>query len=99
METPPSDNDGNLEVIRTLASSEYHKQAKTLSDLVYTKSVYMNGKKLSGVQSVNIDYDIERPTTRVTISMVIKRDSLKIESDKISFEEASYAAGEPAKGN
>ena len=97
METPPQDNEINLEVVRGLASSEYHKQAKTQSDLVYTKSVYMNGRRLAGVQSVNIDYDIEHPTTRVTISMVIKRDSLKIEADKISFDEVTYdATKEPA---
>lgn len=97
METPPQDASSNLEIVRVLAHNPEYTQVKTQSDLVYTKAVYMNGKKLSGVQSINIDYDIERPTTRVTVSMVVKRDSLKIEADKISFDEVTYdAPKEPA---
>jgi len=97
METPPQDASSNLEIVRVLTHNPEFAQVKTQSDLVYTKAVYMNGKKLSGVQSINIDYDIERPTTRVTVSMVVKRDSLKIEADKISFDEVTYdAAKEPA---
>lgn len=92
METPPQDDSNNLEIVRVLTNNPEYAQVKTQSDLVYTKAVYMNGKKLSGVQSVNVNYDIERPTTRVTISMVVKRDSLRIETDKISFDEVSYDA-------
>ena len=87
METPSPDPEEIVEVVRHFTSDPELKNTKTLSDLVYTKSIYINGHKLSGVQSVNIDYDISRPITLVTISMAVKRDSLKIESDKISFDE------------
>ena len=60
---------------------------KTKSDIVLTKSVYMNGKKLAGVQSVNIDYDIDKIVTQVHLTMVVKRDSIQITENKISFDE------------
>lgn len=88
-ELVPKDPETILEIVRTFPLNPEEVPA-TRSDLVFTKSVYMNGKKLSGVQSIKLDYDIERPTTLVTVSMVVKRDSIKINSDKIMFDEVNF---------
>ncbi len=62
------------------------KQPKTLTDLAITKSVYMNGRKFGGVHRIQVDYDISSPNTKVHLTLTIKKDSLKIEDNKISFD-------------
>lgn len=68
----------------------------TRCDSVYSKSVYFNGKKLSGVQAINISYDIADVVTLVTVKFAIKRDSLQITKDKVSFEEVAHASKKSA---
>lgn len=63
---------------------------RTKSDLVINKTLYFNGKKLSGVQRVEFDYDINKAVTVAKVHMVIKRGSLKISDDTISFDEVAY---------
>lgn len=63
---------------------------KTKSDVVLTKTVYLNGKKLSGVQAINLDYDINKVVTQVHVTMVAKRDSIKVTDDAISFNEVNF---------
>ena len=64
---------------------------ETIADVVFTKSVFMDGKKLGGVQGIDIRYRLEdKGLTKVVIEMCIKRDSLEITPDKISFKSTSY---------
>lgn len=71
--------------------------AKTISDLVIGKSLVMNGDKIGGVSRFMVDYDVENTVTKVTMTMVIKRDSLKIEPRRISFDTVSLKKAEPVK--
>jgi len=66
------------------------KKLKTGCDNVFNKVVYFNGKKIGGVQSVDIEYDITKATTRVNISMVVANNSIVIKEDEISFDEVNY---------
>jgi len=60
--------------------------SNTRSDLVIGKCLVMNGEKLGGVSRFMVDYDVDNTVTKVTMTMVIKRDSLKIEPNRISFD-------------
>lgn len=59
---------------------------KTVCDLVYNKSVIVNGKKLGGCTAVTVCWDIDHAPTQVTLKCVIKKDSLVVTKDTISFD-------------
>lgn len=56
------------------------------SDVAFTKRLFINGKQVTSCQNVILDFDISEPITKVTCVFVIKKDSLKIEDHKISFD-------------
>jgi len=59
---------------------------KTSVDVVFKKQIYMNGKQLSGVQSVTLKYDTIETVTKVIVEFIPKKNSVKIHDNKISFE-------------
>ena len=61
---------------------------KVISDMTYPKTIRMDGEKLPGVQSFDINYDIEKAVTIVTIRMTVARESIKIEGNDIEFKTA-----------
>lgn len=73
---------------------------KTKSDQVMNKVIMFNGKKLGGVQSLNLEYNIENAKTLVTVTMAIKRDSFKVSNEGedgkqiVSFESPDFNGGE-----
>ena len=58
----------------------------TKCDLAISRSLVMNGTKLPGVSKFMVDYDVDQTITKVTMVMCIKKNSLKVSSDTISFE-------------
>ena len=60
--------------------------ANTKCDVAFGRVLIMNGEKLGGVSRFMMDYDVDNTVTKVTMTMVIKRDSLKIEPNRISFD-------------
>lgn len=51
---------------------------KTKADNVYNKALFVDGKKVGGVQQVNVDFNIKKGLTFVTLRMAIKRNSFKV---------------------
>jgi len=58
--------------------NELELQPHTISDLVTSKVVYIDGKKVGGVLGLNIGCDIENIQTTVTVRFAIKNGSLHI---------------------
>ena len=65
------------------------KKLKTKADIAINKNLFFNGKKLSGVQSFHIQYDVTKAITLAHISMAIKNNSFKINGNNIYFEEVA----------
>lgn len=59
---------------------------KTLLDTVFTKTVYIDGKKMGCCTRVVIDCDVAERQTEVTVTFVIAKNSLRISDNKISFD-------------
>jgi hypothetical protein len=53
----------------------------TFCDLVTSKSIYVDGKKVGGIQSMHIEFDIDKPSLQTIVSLrfAIKRGSLHID--------------------
>ena len=63
---------------------------ETVADTSFSKTLFINGKKIPGCQRVNIDVDVsdrnEVLLTRVTCTFTIAKDSLSIEDNCIRFD-------------
>jgi hypothetical protein len=62
------------------------KHPDTKCDLAAFKTVRMNGMKLGGVSAVSINYDMDKQVTEVVLKMAIKKESMKIDGDSVSFD-------------
>lgn len=67
---------------------------QTQADIVTSKQVWIDGKKVGGVQRLEVDLDLRDANllTKVTVTFVVKRNSLHIEDiegkpglQKVSF--------------
>lgn len=74
------------------------KEHVSILDSVMNKSVYMNGKKLSGVQAVSLEYDIDKIVTKIHLTMYARNGSIEVTDTKISFNEVAHVP-ESNKGN
>lgn len=72
---------------------------KTIADLVTSKVIYIDGKKVGGALGIEIKADIDNPSlkTEVVVRFAIKRGSLHIEdmgtngAQRISFSTTNEA--------
>jgi sporulation protein YlmC with PRC-barrel domain len=62
------------------------KHPNTKSDVAYCKILSIDGKKVGGVQQVVFDYDVDKVVTHVTLRMAVKKESVFINKNNISFE-------------
>jgi len=61
-------------------------EPKTLSDLAAYKKVTINGKVFPGLQYLNINYDIEKTHTMVTMMFIVKRHGITIKDSVVNIE-------------
>lgn len=61
----------------------------TMSETSLDKRVVMNGQVMPGVHKVSIEYGVEKPVVVVTLTMQIKRGSLSVEGNTVSFDTVS----------
>ena len=62
-------------------------------DAAMNKSVYMNGEKLGGVTVCSIAWDMDKIVTKVTLECCVKKDSLIITENTISFHTPGHKDG------
>lgn len=57
-------------------------------DSCYSRSLFIDGQHIRGCERVQIDVGVnkEDPRTKVICTFVIAKDSLKIDSNRISFD-------------
>jgi hypothetical protein len=59
---------------------------KKEADTVMNKKVFMNGEQLKGCLSVVTNFSMKNMLTEVTCTFLVKKDSLKITDNEISFD-------------
>ena len=65
----------------------------TLCDVVTSKKIFINKKKVGWIRSISFEYDINKGITLVHLIGPVKRSSVKIDKDDISFETVNYKGG------
>jgi len=63
-----------------------NKKVRYLSDETCEKSIFMDGKQLSGCISCSIEYSANKSTTVVHLALTPKNKSVMIDRDNIQFE-------------
>lgn len=58
----------------------------TKCDTVFTKEVYLNGKRVGGCKSVSVNVDVTKSLTEVTMTFFIVKDTLRVGNNDISFD-------------
>lgn len=63
---------------------------KTVCDTPVGKVINLNGKKLGGVQTFGVEYNVDNLQTRIKLEMLIKRNSLKIKTNRDGSQTISF---------
>lgn len=65
-------------------------KVKSLTDTTFDKILTINGKKMSGAKAIVFTYDVDNTIATATMTMHIKRGSVVITDNEISFETPSF---------